>query len=291
VDPDIPDVVTGDRLRIYQVLTNLLSNALKFTAEGRIVLRARVKSSSDECVLVSMEVADTGIGIEAQALGRVFDAFSQADETTTRRFGGAGLGLSICKQLVELMGGHIGVSSQPGTGSTFWFEVPLAVPRAAPQVDTGSALEAVDAADTASTTVGAKRRVLVVEDNVVNQMVAEGIVSHLGYQVRKVADGQAALELLAAEHIDLVLMDCQMPGMDGFDATRRIRAAEQGDEHLPIIGLTAHASAEAREACLKAGMDDFVSKPCTINQLAPVLSRWLAADKDENGGTATRGPQ
>ncbi len=284
VDPDIPGVLIGDRLRIYQVLTNLLSNALKFTTEGEVVLRARLKQSSGERIVVRLEVSDTGIGIEEDALDRVFEVFSQADETTSRRFGGTGLGLSICKQLVELMGGQIGVSSQLNAGSTFWCELPLALPDETPLTDTAPASQSQEAERPPAISGETIRRVLVVEDNVVNQMVAEATLSHLGYRSSTAPDGQAAIALLAAEHFDLVLMDCEMPGMDGFEATRCIRAAEQGDQHIPIIGLTAHASEHARDACLKAGMDDFISKPCAINDLALVLLRWLEPVVDENGG-------
>lgn len=291
VDPKTPRVMIGDALRIRQVITNLLGNALKFTTEGEILLRTQIKQPTGERVIVRLEVIDTGIGIEDQALERVFDAFSQVDETTARRFGGTGLGLSICKQLVELMGGQIGVSSQVNVGSTFWCELPLAVQKETHIADTTSDIitsraqpdipppalpekpESI-AAKTRNTT----GRVLVVEDNLVNQMVAEGILSQLEYQVSLTSDGQAAVALVSTEHFDAVLMDCQMPGMDGFETTRCIRKAEQGTRHIPIIGLTAHASADAREACLKAGMDDFISKPYTIDQLEQVLLRWAVPD-------------
>lgn len=275
VDPDIPNVLIGDPLRIHQVLTNFLDNALKFTTEGEILLRAHIKQSTDERAVARLEVTDTGIGIEEQALGLVFDAFSQADETTTRRFGGTGLGLSICKQLVELMDGQIGVSSDLGVGSTFWCELPFAVIEATPMPNTAQASAAIEPEPDPAQATNTPMHVLVVEDNTVNQMVAEGTLSHLGYKVSIASDGQVAIGLMSTEHFDIVLMDCQMPGMDGFEATRYIRAAEHDDQHIPIIGLTAHASDEARQACLSAGMDDFISKPYSIDEVAPVLLRWL----------------
>lgn len=288
ISPDIPNELIGDELRVRQVLTNLAGNAVKFTAAGSVVVRANIKETINEHVLLHLEVADTGIGIEESALDGVFDAFSQVDETTTRRFGGTGLGLSICKQLVELMGGTIGVSSTINVGTTFWCDIPLIVGAVAPArtVDAQQAepaLAQAQPAESLARSFSATPRVLVVEDNEVNQMVAEGVLSQLGCAVTMASDGHAAIALMSQEQFDVVLMDCQMPGMDGFEATRQIRGAEIGGPRTPIIGLTAHASADSRASCLAAGMDDFVSKPYTVDDIRQLLSRWHHGVHSTNG--------
>jgi two-component system, sensor histidine kinase and response regulator len=380
------------------VLMNLLSNAVKFTAEGEVVVRAVQQRRGEDSVVIRLEVSDTGIGMEESVLRRIFDAFSQADETTTRRFGGTGLGLAICKSLVELMGGEIGVNSQPTVGSTFWCVIPfriapaLATPPASslaglrvvvatpfcaladtvverlaaagatavPVMSTAelvaivrdrddyqvliidadrlsrvgtwqsalalptkarvariflnrqprssdvaasvirprdlylskpvswrslqqailkstsadSTVTATSASDRAagdSASVG--RHVLIVEDNPVNQLVAEGMLRKLGYAVTCVADGRSAVTRLSNERYDAVLMDCQMPIMDGLTTTRLIRGLPEASAAVPIIGLTADASGEARTACLAAGMDDYLSKPYMLEELRVVLLR------------------
>lgn len=425
VDPQTPRILIGDEVRVRQVIINLLGNALKFTAEGEVTLRTSIGVGSNDhshsaatqsVKTIRVEVIDTGVGIAEEGLAGVFDAFSQVDESTTRRFGGTGLGLSICKQLVELMGGKIGASSQENLGSTFWFELPLRAQSETPiaqavsplaglrvllALPSGSMIQAIarrlraegaivqtveniatrlneDARDLAEgqpydvfiadeqqlpeleqlvdqlqpdgnlqrpagrslgivltslpaamgegassselphgiTTVRLTKplamselsgaiaswassaneahneepqvetpaaqsasadgaRVLVVEDNAVNQLVAEGMLEQLGFQTLTASDGREAIAALATGSFDLVLMDCQMPVMDGFEATRQLRASEGEGSHLPVIGLTAHASEHARQECLAAGMDDFLSKPYTADGLSAVLRRWI----------------
>lgn len=263
----VPPLLRGDALRLRQTLINLVGNALKFTARGSVGVKASRLDEVDGSCVVRFEVADTGIGIPRDTQRRLFEPFSQADSSTTRRYGGTGLGLAICRRVVELMGGALGVTSEPGAGSTFWFSVRLEVPvHPVPARPTGSSRPAAR--------VAGVLRVLVVEDNSVNRDVARGLLETLGCQVDVAADGGEAIESCAQVEYDVVLMDCQMPHVDGYEATRRIRASEGTARRTPVIGLTASAMKGDRERCLAAGMDDYLPKPVRPSDLEAVLHRW-----------------
>lgn len=268
VDAAIPQSLVGDKPRLRQILVNLVGNALKFTEQGSVAITAdRAEAAQDACVL-RISVADTGIGISEQQQQRLFQPFSQADDSGTRKYGGSGLGLRISLDLVQLMGGNIEVTSSPGAGSVFRLTLRLGVAAAAPVQLQPDGLPPVPA--------GA--HVLLVEDNAVNQMVAQAMLDSLGCVVQVAADGMQALAALAAEKFDLVLMDCQMPNMDGFEAVRRLREMEQGSGgRIPVIALTANALTGDRERCLAAGMDDHLGKPIVRAQLQRCLGTWLRA--------------
>jgi signal transduction histidine kinase/CheY-like chemotaxis protein len=270
----LPGTVRGDPGRLRQVLTNLLGNAIKFTVQGRITLRARALSEKEGMTALHFEVEDTGIGLSPGIAETLFRPFTQADTSTSRKYGGTGLGLSICKRLVERMGGAIGVKSEQNVGSTFWFTVRLPLGAAkAPAVG-----ESQRAANAKPQPVGATRaRILVAEDNAINQLIVAKILEKLGHQVDVAANGKVVLEKVAAQAYDLILMDCQMPEMDGYEASRRIR--ESGDPVLravPIIAVTANAMKGDEEACLKAGMNGYLSKPINQRALETELKRWLS---------------
>ncbi len=386
IDPRLDRQVTGDPSRTRQILLNLLSNAVKFTSSGRVTVLIRLQKATVEGVVARFEVRDTGLGVPEHLQARLFQPFSQVDDSTARRFGGSGLGLSICRQLVELMKGRIGAVSQPGQGSLFWFELPLKwgsgpsrigadgclsgltvamanLGEAAAslvggylsawgaQVTTGfpapgsvadcvvaeasgaAAIEAILASDTIRPTLaiassverrairsaagdriavllkplkpsqllarlsalhrqqprpplpGLNRacgsspiggaRILVAEDNLVNQRVAVALLEKNGVRVDLAVNGLVALALATRNRYDAILMDCQMPELDGVEASRRIRAEEGGRRHVPIIALTASALSEDRQTCLDAGMDDFLTKPVQSKRLLEVLARWV----------------
>ena len=290
IDERVPPAVLGDPARLRQVLTNLVGNAVKFTDHGTIEVRVNVVEQDADHATLRFEVSDEGIGIDAAAQVHIFDAFAQADGSTSRRYGGTGLGLAICRQLVQLMGGEIGVESTPGRGSTFRFEVKLAVSR---EADVSAKRPMVVAPTFASSVAHAVpdvsgARVLLAEDNPVNRQVALVMLRSLGFTADTVTNGVDAVEATATHDYDLVLMDCQMPEMDGFAATAAIRAREAtiGKTCIPIIALTANAMTGDREACLAGGMDDYLSKPFTRAQLLAVLEKW-AESKVETGATAT----
>jgi CheY-like chemotaxis protein len=228
--------------------------------------------------VVRFAVHDTGIGVPHEARGRLFQAFAQADGSTTRRHGGTGLGLAISRQLVDLMGGEIGLTSEPGQGSTFWFSVPFElaparpVPTPTPRGPRLSELVSARAPTRRRVPVG---RVLVAEDNPVNQRVAVRMLERLGLEADVALNGHEAVRRVADQPYALVLMDCQMPELDGFEATAAIRASEQPDDRTPIVAMTAAAMRGDRERCLAAGMDDYISKPVRIEELRSVLARWL----------------
>jgi signal transduction histidine kinase/DNA-binding response OmpR family regulator len=258
VDSDVPDALIGDMGRLRQVFFNLVSNAIKFTSEGEILVRVGVKRLAPDEVLLTMAVSDTGEGIAPEQQREIFDPFTQADASTTRRFGGTGLGLAISRQLVRLMGGDMRVESALGEGSTFMFECRF--PLASPEETAG--LEAPPDHDLGPDTDGPGLAVLLVEDNPVNQKLASTLLSRMGHRVTLASDGREALGCLAQGDFDLVLMDVQMPGMDGLEATAHIRRQEQGGgRRLPIIALTAHALKGDRERILAAGMDEYLTKP------------------------------
>ena len=266
----VPRRVTGDAARLHQVLANLVGNAIKFTDRGSVEVEVDLADAGPLEGMWRLEftVADTGMGIDSAYLPHLFAMFSQADESSTRRHGGTGLGLAISRQLVELMGGEITVDSEPGRGSVFRFTILV-----------GKAEDVAEHGQTASpapqTLAG---RVLVVEDDPTNRTLAKAMLRVMGCDPMLVEGGQQALDWLEAEPCDLVLMDCQMPGLDGFETTRRIREREcAGGVHLPIIALTANALSGDRERCLAAGMDDYLSKPYSREDMAAVLSRWLPA--------------
>ncbi|RLE32781.1 MAG: hypothetical protein DRJ61_08720 [Acidobacteria bacterium] len=265
VGPDVPELIWGDQYRLQQILFNLIGNAVKFTKEGSITVGIGLASGEEQNGALDFSVQDTGVGIPKAKLGAIFEVFSLADENTTRSVGGTGLGLAISRDLVEKMGGRIWVESEPGVGSTFRFTLPQ---RTRPE-----AIEDVRG-DRAREASSRSLRVLVVDDNPVNRLVAARTAIKCGHSVTEAENGRVTLEILArGEIFDVVLMDLHMPMIDGLEATKEIRQGEGGDQHLWIIGLTAAATTQDREACLAAGMDDYLSKPVRFDDLQAALAR------------------
>jgi TMAO reductase system sensor TorS len=265
---DLPNAVVGDPRRVKQILTNLVGNAIKFTEQGEVRVGVSVAQREGDTCVLRFEVRDTGIGIAPESLHAIFDAFAQADGTMRRKYGGTGLGLTIAKNLAHVMGGEIGVDSMPGRGSTFWFTVRVPALRSMVPIAAQRTAEPLPAC--------LSGRVLLAEDNPVNRELAVAMLDAMDLDVVLANEGREALAAVNAGGIDLVLMDCQMPEVDGFAATRAIRAAEAGgSRRLPIVALTANAMEGDRERCLACGMDDYLSKPFKPAQLNAVLARWL----------------
>ena len=272
VQASVAAYVVGDPGRLRQVLMNLLGNALKFTRDGSVSLHVFPDGEGGgDVVPLRFEVRDSGIGISPEKQQKIFSAFSQADGSTTRKFGGTGLGLAICRQLVGLMGGTIGLESKEGEGSVFWFTIILPIGNVEKSI---TVLQDSPVNDSA---VRFTANVLVAEDNVTNQIVARGMLEQAGLTVDMVDNGREAVAAAENCTYDLIFMDCQMPVMDGYEATGRIRRLEQqsGSAGVPIIALTAHAMKGDREHCLAVGMDDHLSKPFTEQQLTSLLQKWL----------------
>lgn len=269
-DSKIPVALLGDGDRLRQVLVNLVGNAIKFTERGSVLIRVKAVETTCEQASVQFSIRDTGIGIDDGVRARLFEAFRQGDASMSRRFGGSGLGLAISKRIVELMGGHIEVESSVGKGSTFSFSVALALPKGKKRV------VAAEHAAPANRTLERNARVLVAEDNIVNQRLIEAQLQKLGCRATIVSTGRGAVDEVASARYDVILMDCQMPDLDGLAATRAIRGLEtRTGEHVPIIALTANARPGDREACLASGMDDHLAKPVTLAALRSMLLRWL----------------
>jgi signal transduction histidine kinase/CheY-like chemotaxis protein len=280
----------ADAHRLRQMLSNLTGNAIKFTADGRVGIEAAETERNGKFAVLEFAVIDTGVGIPAEKQAQLFRPFSQADSSTTREFGGTGLGLSIVRQLARLMGGDVGVDSEPGQGSRFWFRIRAEVGEAGERRRQDRAIAAGQASETpfeppleespfSAPRPSLQGHLLVVEDDATNRKVIRAMLHSLGLSAEMADDGGQAVERLArGERFDLILMDVQMPVMDGIAATERIRQREraQGEPHRTIVALTANAFAEDRERCLMAGMDDFLTKPIDIAALSGLLSHWLA---------------
>jgi len=274
IDPRLPEVLRGDAHRVRQILLNLMGNSVKFTQHGDIALEIRILEITARDVRIRGEVRDTGMGIPAQRQDSLFTPFMQVDTSTTRRFGGTGLGLSIVRRLVELMQGEVGVESVEGVGSTFWFTglfgVALSAAESEPSVKRAAHIATGVLPEDAS-----GRRILLAEDNPVNQKVACRMLEKMGYRVDVVGDGEAAVAAWQTGRFDLLLLDCQMPQMDGYAATREIRRLENGAQHVPIVALTAHAIKGDEEKCRAAGMDEYLTKPVDRPRLQACLEALL----------------
>ena len=295
LESEAPQWVRGDPGRLRQVLTNLLGNAVKFTPMGEVSLRMEFARDTADTVTLRFFVRDTGIGIAAEQRARLFQSFVQGDGSTTRKYGGTGLGLAISKQLVGMLGGEIGFESESGKGSMFWatavFEkrsapsnvVPIAPPRSearpqpvAPAVALPPPMAPAEYTPSRSPRhMPGRGRVLVAEDNLMNQKVAVRLLEKVGYDADVVANGRLAVEAVKTQQYDLVLMDCQMPEMDGFEATAEIRKLEGKERHTIIFALTANAMTGDRERCLQAGMDDYLSKPFDLAALQRSIDTWV----------------
>jgi CheY-like chemotaxis protein/anti-sigma regulatory factor (Ser/Thr protein kinase) len=288
---DVPDWVSGDPIRLAQVFNNLLSNAIKFTDRGTIEVVLTAGDRESDRAAVSMSVRDTGIGIEPAKQSMIFESFSQADASTTRRYGGTGLGLAITSRLVQLMGGRIRVDSEPGAGSTFsftaWFGLlPDDSPRKRVVPDTAGIQQLLTSIDGATAAVDPVSpgpgepgmRVLAAEDNPVNRKVVTKLLEKLGCSVDMAENGRDAVEKWSHGSYEMVLMDVQMPEMDGFEATNLIREAESAESraYTYILGVTAHALPADRDRCLRAGMDAHLPKPLTLDSLATALAQHRA---------------
>jgi signal transduction histidine kinase/HPt (histidine-containing phosphotransfer) domain-containing protein/ActR/RegA family two-component response regulator len=272
---EVPEVLVGDPTRFAQVLNNLIVNAIKFTAQGRIAIAITVRERHPGSLLLHCQVTDTGIGIPAEHLSTIFNRFSQADTATTRRYGGTGLGLAIAKHLVEMMGGTVGVDSQPGVGSRFWFTSRFDL-ASEPLPEVKRVEEPMPFVSPRELPV----KVLLVEDNPINQEIGMAMLECLGCLPVLADNGREAITAIKEQAFDLILMDCQMPELDGYEATRQIRQQERqggGRPRACIIALTANSLMGDREKCLAAGMDDYLPKPFTLDQLHRVMSLWLGA--------------
>lgn len=270
-DERMPKVIKGDPVRIRQILANLLTNAIKFTEQGEVRTKVVVLSQDEKSVRLRLEVIDTGIGIPEEAQRKLFNAFTQADGSTTRKYGGTGLGLAIVRKLVTMMHGSLGVNSETGKGSCFWTEIAFEIPQGV-QLAQSQETQAVSADDILH------GHVLLVEDNPVNLVVAKKMLEKIGVSYEVANNGQEAVDRLQqSPHFDLVLMDCQMPVMDGYAATGEIRKREQANalQHLTVIAMTANAMEGDREKCLEAGMDDYIGKPVKQMELKAALQKWL----------------
>jgi len=288
VSAETPDRLRGDPQRLRQVLLNLASNAVKFTERGKVTISVRPESQQPGQAVVRFAVADTGIGIPPERVSALFSRFVQADSSTTRKYGGSGLGLAISKQLVEMMGGTIGLESREGEGSTFWFTASFGTPLPAAKGEPPSAGKSSNGRITGRQPVSVgtngsrhEARILLAEDNPTNQLVMLTQLEKLGYQAEAVNNGAEVIEELARGHYDLVLMDCQMPILDGYEATRRIRQSDYAG--VPIVAVTAHSMAGDREKCLRSGMSDYLAKPVELHRLSEMLTKWL-------GRSAPAGP-
>ncbi len=275
--PGTPDQLRGDPTRLKQVLLNLMGNALKFTPQGVVQVRVEPMAAAGQESLLRFSVSDTGIGIPAAKLGELFESFTQVDTSTTREYGGTGLGLAISRQLVALLGGEIGVTSEEGRGSEFWFTARLRL-----QAPPSTATLGHPGAAAPEQRFGSAR-ILLVEDNEVNQQVAQALLEGLGLVVNVAGDGMEALVALQTARYDLVLMDVQMPGQDGLQTTRALRGLASGvlNQGVPVVAMTARAMVEDRQACLDAGMDDYLTKPIEPKTLMQVLNRHLRPSSPE----------
>ena len=265
-DAALPAWVLGDPSRIRQVLVNLIGNALKFTDAGSVNVRWTVQDRGGDSATLRLTVADTGVGIAPESLDVVFEPFRQADATTTRRFGGTGLGLAITKRLISAMGGSIRVTSQPGQGSSFAVTLPFPL--------TTAPATAAHPGPAWTPAHGLRPRVLVAEDNLVNRRIANAILERFGCDVVNVGNGREAVDMKSRESFDLILMDCQMPEMDGYAATEEIRRREAGGSRTPIVAMTASVLTVERQRCRECGMDDFLAKPWQPKELGVILARW-----------------
>lgn len=278
---DVPDHFLGDPLRLRQILLNLINNAVKFSSEGEVAVRvvksAQQDASKTSCLRLSFSVRDQGIGFDQETRSKLFKAFAQGDESTTRRFGGTGLGLAISKELVGMMGGHIDVESSVGEGSKFFFDIELKAAKYERLL--GESESRARAMTNANQDAASSYKILIAEDNLTNQKVASAILKRLGYRFEIASNGADAIEALKKSHFDLVLMDGQMPVMDGYQATRSIRqgAAFEKNTNIPIIAVTANAIKGDLEICLLAGMNDYTAKPILIEDLKIKIEKWLAA--------------
>jgi signal transduction histidine kinase/DNA-binding response OmpR family regulator len=271
IEQDVPELLSGDVNRIRQIVVNLIGNALKFSDKGTITVSASLAWKLEDRVSVKIEIRDQGIGIKESDFDSLFEPFSQISNTS-RKVVGTGLGLSICKRLIELLDGKIGVNSEIGVGSCFWFELPFTIVRK---------LDSLQPVPSLVPTFPGKR-VLLAEDHPVNQMVAAGFLDDLGIETKIANNGFEVLSLIQEWQYDLILMDCQMPEMDGFETTAAIRDIEIATgKHIPIVAVTANAMAGDREVCLGSGMDDYISKPYDLNGLAAILSKWLVDQPKE----------
>ena len=278
LSPDLPDHVIGDHTRLRQILLNLCDNAIKFTPKGRVIVRVTGTPVVAEAFELTVAVMDTGIGIAAEAQGTIFELFNQADTSTTRKYGGSGLGLTISMKLAALMGGHITLASETGQGSTFTLQLRMQVPKSVVQVAAMPAGASILPPVPLMPAMPTALKVMLVEDNLVNQILCRTILKKIGHTVVVANHGQEALDLLGTQRWDVILMDMQMPVMDGLEATRAIRALELPGQRTPIVAMTANAMETDRQLCLDAGMDDYLSKPFKFAELQVILEKAVGGN-------------
>ncbi len=272
INPDVPRELKGDPLRLRQILNNLISNAIKFTPTGQVTVQINVQEQKQpEKIILLFTVTDTGIGIDSEDHRKIFQYFTQVDASTTRRYGGTGLGLAISQQLVKLMGGEIGVKSALNQGASFWFTAEFKLFLFTEKLNLESDTKPPEKVEEH---LAKTSKILVVEDIIINQKIILKQLQRLGYKADCVGNGQEALDILSNQQYDLIFMDCQMPVLDGYETTGKLRKLEGGNNHI-IIGLTAYAMDGDKEKCLGAGMDDYLTKPMDMTDLSDMLKKWL----------------